>query len=90
MRIKVLLFILLCCIAAAGFAQSVLDLVPRMDLEQFETLHEAEAVTVVDVRGRPDFASGHIPGAILIPLDLLGGYLVELNEYPQPIVTYCS
>jgi hydroxyacylglutathione hydrolase len=54
------------------------DVAPRRD-----------AVTVVDVRGATEWAAGHIPGAIHIPL----GYLSErLQEIPagRPIVVQCQ
>jgi rhodanese-related sulfurtransferase len=44
---------------------------------------------VVDVRYPRDYEAGHIPGAVLIPLELLSAYLPELSTVNKPIVTYC-
>lgn len=45
-------------------------------------------VTVLDVRPVAEFASGHIPGAVNIPWDLLGKRLRELPKGKE-IVAYC-
>ena len=47
----------------------------------------------VDARSRDDYESGHIPGAISLPVGQFNKQLESfLNQYPpdQPIVTYCS
>jgi rhodanese-related sulfurtransferase len=50
-------------------------------------------VLFVDARSQKDYANGHIPGAISLPVgqfeERIGSFL---NRYPleQPIVTYCS
>lgn len=46
------------------------------------------SVTLLDVRPEDEFASGHLPGAINIPLDELGRRLAELPKGAQ-IVAYC-
>ncbi len=45
-------------------------------------------VTVIDVRPREEYAAGHIPGAVSIPLDELAGRLAELDA-GTTIVAYC-
>ena len=45
-------------------------------------------VTVVDVRPKEEYAAGHIPTAVSIPLDELAGQLANLPE-DQEIVAYC-
>ena len=48
-----------------------------------------DAVTLVDVRENAEWASGHIAGAIHIPLGRLRG---EMNRIPsdKPVVFYCQ
>ena len=46
------------------------------------------AVTVLDVRPEDEFALGHLPGAVNIPLRALEGRLSELDA-SQAIVAYC-
>ena len=48
----------------------------------------ASAVTVLDVRPPDEFALGHLPGAVNIPLRVLKARLDELNT-AQEIVAYC-
>jgi rhodanese-related sulfurtransferase/DNA-binding transcriptional ArsR family regulator len=48
----------------------------------------ARAVTVLDVRPPDEFALGHLPGAVNIPLRALKARLAELST-AQEIVAYC-
>ena len=45
-------------------------------------------VTVLDVRPAEEFAAGHIPGAINVPLDKLEGLLASLPRRKE-VVAYC-
>lgn len=45
-------------------------------------------VTVLDVRPATEFAAGHVPGAINVPLDQLEHYLNTLDSQ-QEVVAYC-
>ena len=62
-----------------------LEPVSREDL--LRRLREG-AVTVLDVRPEDEFALGHLPGALNIPLRALEARLSELNP-SQEIVAYC-
>jgi rhodanese-related sulfurtransferase/DNA-binding transcriptional ArsR family regulator len=55
-----------------------------------ELLRRAQAgeVTVLDVRPGAEFAAGHIPGAVSIPIEELPGRLAELPDDVE-IVAYC-
>lgn len=44
---------------------------------------------IVDVRSASEFAAGHFPGAVNIPLDALTGRTAELGAKDGPIVVYC-
>ncbi len=48
----------------------------------------AGLVSVLDVRPPEEFAAGHLPGAINIPLDELEKHLDEINQ-EQEVVAYC-
>ncbi|WP_281904385.1 ArsR/SmtB family transcription factor [Phytohabitans aurantiacus] len=56
--------------------------------DELQQLAKAETVTVLDVRPREEYAAGHIPGAVSIPLDELSKRLAELPGDGQ-IVAYC-
>ena len=45
--------------------------------------------TLVDVRTPEEYNSGHIEGAINIPLDQVPQKLNEIRELPKPIIAYC-
>ena len=45
-------------------------------------------MTVLDVRPPDEFALGHVPGAVNIPLRALKGRLAEINP-DREIVAYC-
>jgi ArsR family transcriptional regulator len=45
-------------------------------------------VTVLDVRPRDEFAMGHLPGAINVPLEELEAHLAGLDPAHE-IVAYC-
>ena len=49
---------------------------------------QAGEVTVIDVRPADEFAQGHVPGAINIPLDQLAGHIDDLPA-GREIVAYC-
>lgn len=56
--------------------------------EQLHTMLGTGRVTVVDVREPREFAQGHIPGAILLPLGGLQGGLADL-PHDRPVVAIC-
>ena len=45
--------------------------------------------TFVDVRTPEEYAGGHVPGAINIPLDQVKDRLSEFRQMPKPVVAYC-
>jgi rhodanese-related sulfurtransferase len=49
---------------------------------------KAGLVTVLDVRPEDEFALGHVPGALNIPLAELGARLAEFDP-KREIVAYC-
>jgi phage shock protein E len=49
----------------------------------------AQGATLVDVRTPGEWASGHAEGAVLIPIDELGGRLGEIPR-DHPVVVYCA
>lgn len=43
----------------------------------------------MDVRTPEEYAGGHVPGAINIPLDEIQNRLDEFKDMPKPVVAYC-
>jgi rhodanese-related sulfurtransferase len=44
---------------------------------------------VIDVRSPEEFASGHVPGAVNIPYEVIGKRLSEIGPTTTPVVLYC-
>jgi len=63
------------------------DLAP-VTLAELKRLVRDGGVTVIDVRPRDEYASGHIPGALSIPLTELKRRMRELPKHPE-IIAYC-
>ncbi|MGQ0511639.1 MAG: ArsR/SmtB family transcription factor [Betaproteobacteria bacterium] len=55
-----------------------------------EVLQRARAglVTVLDVRPEEEYAAGHVPGAINVPIEKLEGYLSKLPKRRE-VIAYC-
>jgi len=62
-----------------------LEPIPREELLQRV---KDDLVSVLDVRPAEEFAAGHVPGAINVPLNELESYLDKLGT-EQEIVAYC-
>ena len=62
---------------------------PQVDVETVLAAPVAEHAFILDVRTPEEFAAGHIPEAVNIPVDDLRSRLKELPR-DQKIVTYCQ
>ena len=49
-----------------------------------------EGAVILDVRSRGEFDSGHIIGAVNIPVDQLLNNMYKLKDKHQPIITCCA
>jgi rhodanese-related sulfurtransferase len=70
---------------------------PRISQAEFKKLIAAKNVVVVDTRNPDAYERGHIPGAVLLPLEGLQIWPAEYNKTfemlkaaRKPIVTYCA
>ena len=53
-------------------------------------MEEEQGYVILDVRAEAEYASGHIPGAILLPNETIGtGELPQLPDKEQLILVYC-
>lgn len=59
-----------------------------LDLEELARRMSAEEVTLVDVRPRLEYAAGHLPGAVNIPVEDLESRLEEIPT-DREVVAYC-
>lgn len=72
--------------ASIAMAASPQKLSPQQYQEEFAA--SGAAYQLIDVRTAEEFASGHIAGAVNIPVQELGGRLGEVSK-DQPVVLYC-
>ena len=61
----------------------------RSSREDVGAALRAESALVVDVRSPGEFASGHVEGAVNIPVQELGRRLDECGAKDRPIILYC-
>jgi phage shock protein E len=73
------------------------DGAPRITQKDFKALIASGRVVIVDTRTADAYAQGHIPGAILLPLEGLISWPAEyektaemLTKTKKPVVTYCA
>ena len=59
-----------------------------IDLAEFERLRESSIV--VDVLPRPSYRSGHIPGAVNLPVEEITAAPLELPSTKATIIVYCG
>jgi len=74
--------------AAANYLGTDLDTIDEIGRESLLALARAGQVTVLDVRPAEEYAAGHIPGALSIPLGDLADRLAELPADTE-VVAYC-
>lgn len=73
----------------SGCAQADWKEVSGQELVQRQAA--GEKVLVIDVRSPDEFAAGHVPGAINVPVDSLTGNEAVLRDWKQkPVVLYCK
>ncbi len=73
--------------AARGYLGDVAALEPIAPGELLRRMRD-DQVLVLDVRPPPEYAAGHIPGAVSIPHDQLAARLAELPAGAD-IIAYC-
>lgn len=59
-----------------------------VSMKQLRTRIKGRNVTVIDVRPKEEYLSGHVPGAVSIPLSELKSRLKDLSR-SEEIVAYC-
>lgn len=72
---------------ARDYFQARDELEPISSADLMERLHDQRAL-VIDVRPAEEFAAGHIPGALSVPLSELKARLPELPRESE-VVAYC-
>lgn len=87
-RLSALLSALLMLTNHIASAADVVDIKPDALLERARAADES--FVIVDVRTPAEFAQGHVPGAINIPVDQVANRVSELaNAKNKDVVLYC-
>lgn len=65
---------------------------PEVTLTDFATAHATTAALTVDVREPGEYAGGHVPGAVNIPLSQLGTRVASLAAQSKgaPVFVICA
>lgn len=74
------------------------DLAPRISQQELKKLIAAKNVILLDTRNEDVYKLGHIPGAVLLPLEGLETFdepqytplIDSLKSATKPIVAYCA
>lgn len=83
------LALVIVAIPVAGSASHLAAQISQTQLA--ERLSSGDAPVVVDVRSPQEFHSGHVPGAVNVPVQELQGHLSELQPYRNTeLVLYCE
>ena len=62
----------------------------EVDVAVLKTARDSGKVVLIDVRTPAEFADGHVPGAVNIPVDALEGRISELASYKEePLYLIC-
>jgi rhodanese-related sulfurtransferase len=64
----------------------------RVSINDAEEMMSGSDVQVVDVRDPFEFSSGHVPGALHIPINPVTGFMRRKDELPsdKPIIFVCA
>ena len=68
---------------------TIAEVKPISPEEVYEIIQNEEDYFIVDVRTREEYDSGHIEGALLLPIQELEDRLTEL-PVDKPIIVYCQ
>jgi rhodanese-related sulfurtransferase len=66
--------------------KNLLGIGPKVDLDELI----GKGATILDVRSKSEFASGHLKGSVNIPVDQLSSNLKKLKGKEHPIITCCA
>jgi rhodanese-related sulfurtransferase len=80
-------------ISAKAKKDIIVDSLEIKDVAVAKQIHDRGNALFLDARPDDDYARGHIPGAISLPIDRFDaqiGNILDRHPENRPIVTYCS
>jgi rhodanese-related sulfurtransferase len=72
-----------------SFLKRLLAGAPSITIEELDTLLTQRAVNLIDVREPNEFKSGHVPGAVNIPIGQLDARIGKLKK-DKPYAVICA
>lgn len=66
--------------------KNILGIGPKVNLGELI----ANGATIIDVRTRGEYSSGHAKGSVNVPLDQLSTYTRKIKNKENPIITCCA
>lgn len=66
--------------------KNIFGMGPKVDYNELI----ANGAIILDVRSKGEFAGGHVPGSINIPVDELNKHLKKIKDKKKPIITCCA
>jgi phage shock protein E len=66
--------------------KNILGIGPKVNLGELI----ANGATIIDVRTRGEYSSGHAKGSVNVPLDQLATYTRKIKNKENPIITCCA
>jgi rhodanese-related sulfurtransferase len=59
--------------------------------EAYKLISDNKEFIILDVRTKDEYDNGHIPGAKLVPVNILSMKIAQLNKYrDKPVLVYCA
>jgi rhodanese-related sulfurtransferase len=88
-KVHIIAFVTLVLLGSSANAWADSDVFKTLDHAAFSAISSNASTLVIDVRTVEEFAEGHVPGAINIPLASVPDNLGAFGEMQTPIVMYC-
>jgi len=82
--------LLLALLALVGVAFLISQLVFRRRRAEARRWVAQEGALLLDVRSEREFAAGHLPSAVNVPVSQLAAQLGRLSDKRRPVVVYCA
>jgi len=61
-----------------------------ISIADLDKLVQSEDILILDIRDQASYNAGHIPGALLVPLQQVEAAADQLRDRASKLVTYCS
>lgn len=90
-RILPLIFSVLLLLSGCGGNESANHSYEQISQQEAKTMMDTQDVIILDVREQEEYDSGHIPGAVLLPLGAIDGESAAevIPEKDAAVLVYC-